>query len=136
MGSRAASQDLIEMGNRIQNRRREIHLSQKAVAKKAGISPVTVSRIEGGRTEMSVKIFIRLVCILGMDADELLCGAPAMDADARCRAVSSRIRRLGQCEQLVVMRTVEALVEGCAVGLERKGQGPCVEKNRKSGNVM
>lgn len=114
MGSRAASQDLIEMGNRIQNRRREIRLSQKAVAKEAGISPVTVSRIEGGQTEMSVKIFIRLVGILGMDADELLCGTPAMDA--RCRAVASRIRRLGQCEQAVVIRTARVLVDGLCRG--------------------
>ena len=116
MGSRGASQDLIEMGNRIQNRRREIRLSQKAVAKEAGISPVTVSRIEGGQTEMSVKIFIRLVSILGMDADELLCGTPAMDMDARCRAVSSRIRRLGQCEQAVVIRTARVLVDGLCRG--------------------
>lgn len=114
--SRAESQDLIEMGNRIQSRRREIRLSQKAVAKEAGISPVTVSRIEGGRTAMSVKIFIKLVGILGMDADELLCGTPAMDVDARCRAVSCRICRLGKCEQAVVMRTVEALVEGLRRG--------------------
>lgn len=116
MGSRVESQDLIEMGNRIQNRRREIRLSQKAVAEEAGISPVTVSRIESGQTEMSVKIFIRLVGILGMDADELLCGTHALDVDARCRAVFSRICRLGQCEQTVVMRTVEVLVDGLCRG--------------------
>lgn len=115
--SRVESQDLIEMGNRIQNRRREIRLSQKAVAEEAGISPVTVSRIESGQTEMSVKIFIRLVGILGMDADELLCGIPALDLDARCQAVSSRIRCLGQHEQAVVMRTVEVLVEGLHRGI-------------------
>lgn len=112
MGNRAASQDLIELGNRIQNRRREIRLSQKAVAKEAGISPITVSRIEGGQTAMSIEIFIRLMGILGMDADELLCGTSVRDADARCRDVSCRIRRLGQREQAVVMRTVEVLVEG------------------------
>lgn len=114
--SRVQSQDLIEMGNRIQNRRREIRLSQKAVAEEAGISPVTVSRIESGQTEMSVKIFIRLVGILGMDAAELLCGTSALDVDARCRAVSSRICCLGQREQAVVMRTVEVLVDGLCRG--------------------
>lgn len=64
MGSRAASKDLIEIGNRIQNRRAEICLSQKAVAGRAGISAITVSRIEGGQTAMSIETFIKLVRIL------------------------------------------------------------------------
>lgn len=110
MGNRAASQDLIEIGNRIQGRRAEICLSQKAVAREAGISAVTVSRIEGGQTAMSIEIFMKLVKILGADADELLGCSPT--ADDRLHAVFCRIRCLRQCEQEVVLQTVETLVEG------------------------
>ena len=110
MEKRAASQDLIEIGNRIQSRRAEACLSQKAVARRAGISAITVSRIEGGRTAMSIEIFIKLVKILGADADELLGCTPA--ADDRLRALFSRIQRLRQCEQAAVLQTVETLVEG------------------------
>lgn len=110
MGSRAASKDLIEIGNRIQNRRAEICLSQKAVAGRAGISAITVSRIEGGQTAMSIETFIKLVRILGADADELLGCAPV--ADDRLRGIFCRIRQLKQCEQAVVLQTVETLVDG------------------------
>ena len=52
MGNRAESQDLIDLGNRIRKRRQEIHLSQEVLAEKTGISPNTISRIEGGQWSM------------------------------------------------------------------------------------
>ena len=58
MGNRAGSQDLIDLGNRIRDRRHEIRLSQENVAERAGISANTVSRIEGGQSAMSIEIFI------------------------------------------------------------------------------
>ena len=50
MGKYAESGNLIELGNRLRNRRTELHLSQETVAEKAEISTNTVSRIEGGQT--------------------------------------------------------------------------------------
>ena len=82
MGNRAGSQDLIELGNRIRDRRNEISMSQEKVAEQAGISANTVSRIEGGQSAMSIEIFIKMVQILGVDANELL-------------GVSSQVRRTG-----------------------------------------
>ena len=55
LGNRAESQDLIDLGNRIRKRRQEIHLSQEVLAEKTGISPNTISRIEGGQTAMSIQ---------------------------------------------------------------------------------
>ena len=60
----AESQDLIDLGNRIRKRRQEIHLSQEVLAEKTGISPNTISRIEGGQTAMSIEIFRKLAVIL------------------------------------------------------------------------
>lgn len=49
-----------------------MNLSQEKVAEKAGISANTVSRIEGVHSTMSIRIFIKLVQVLDMDANELL----------------------------------------------------------------
>ena len=113
MGNRAESQDLIELGNRIRDRRQELRLSQEKVAEKAGISVNTVSRIEGGQSAMSIEIFIKMVQILGVDADELLGeDKPITEKDGQCQEIFCRIRHLKQSEQTVVLQTVEALVDG------------------------
>lgn len=111
MGNRAESQDLIEIGNRIRNRRQEIGMSQEKIAEKAGISINTVSRIEGGQSAMSIEIFIKMIHILGVDANELL-GVNVLKDDGKYRMMFWRIRHLKQCEQTVVLQTMEALVEG------------------------
>lgn len=61
MGNLAESQELIKLGNRIRDRRKEIHLSQEKVAERAGVSTNTISRIEGGQSAMSIEIFMKLV---------------------------------------------------------------------------
>lgn len=68
MGNRAESQELICLGSRIRELRLSAGLSQEALAEKAGISPHTVSRIEGGLTEMYVETFRKLVHALSADA--------------------------------------------------------------------
>ncbi len=73
LGNRAESQELICLGSRIRERRLSAGLSQEALAEKAGVSPNTVSRIEGGLTEMYVETFRKLVHALGADAGGLLC---------------------------------------------------------------
>lgn len=78
MGNRAGSQGLVELGERIRQRRKDSHLSQETFAEKAGISVNTVSRIEGGQTAMSIEIFQRLVEVLDADANMLL-GRPMGD---------------------------------------------------------
>lgn len=69
LGNRAESQELICLGSRIRERR----LSQEALAEKAGISPNTVRRTEGGLTEMYVETFRKLAHALNADAGDLLC---------------------------------------------------------------
>ena len=113
MGNRAESQDLIELGNRIRDRRQEIRLSQEKVAERAGISANTVSRIEGGQSAMSIEIFIKMVQILGVDANELLGGTGLVaEGDGQCQKIFCRIRHLKKSEQTVVLQTMEALVDG------------------------
>lgn len=113
MGNRAGSQDLIELGNRIRDRRQEISMSQEKVAEQAGISVNTVSRIEGGQSAMSIEIFIKMVQILGVDANELLGeSGQTREGDGQCQKIFCRIRHLKQSERTVVLQTMETLVDG------------------------
>ena len=107
------SQNLMDIGNRIRDRRRELELSQEKVAEKAGISTNTVSRIEGGYSAMSIEIFIKLTQVLDMDANELL-GVDILPArrEEQVSDMVYRIPGLKQSEQAVIRQTIEALVEG------------------------
>lgn len=113
LGNRAISQELIDLGNRIRERRQEVRLSQEGLAEQAGISPNTVSRIECGQSAMSVEIFQKLVRILGTDANQLLGGVelPGTESD-RLYTMLRRIGKLRQGEQEIVVQTLISLVDG------------------------
>lgn len=111
MGRRAASQELVALGERIRERRMELCLSQEALAEKAGISANTVSRIEGGQMSMGIGTFIKLVQALDADAGSLL-GFPPAAGEKQYRDICYRISHLRAAEQEIVLQTVKTLVEG------------------------
>ena len=111
MGSRAISQGLIEIGERIRKRRQELHWSQEKLAEMAEISLNTVSRVEGGQSDMSIEVFRRLAEALGMSASELVGDMEVMEGDGHMQRMSVRMRRLQQKDREVVFRTVDALVD-------------------------
>lgn len=113
MRNRVESQNLIDIGNCIREQRQKAGMSQENLAELAGISVNTVSRIEGGQTAMSVEVFKKLVCILGMDANMLL-GSPETPPDGS-RQICEMFRRMGNLkkqEQKIVMQTMDALIDG------------------------
>lgn len=112
MGNRAVSQGLIELGERIRKRRREVHLSQEAFAEKVGISVNTVSRVEGGQTAMSIEIFKKMVEILEVDADDLLGKCPKEKEKNKYDTLIRRIQQLKENEQKIVLQTMEVLIDG------------------------
>lgn len=113
MGNRATSQVLINLGNCIRERRQAVHLSQETLAEQIGVSPNTVSRIEGGQTAMSVEIFQKLVQILGMDANRILLQERNLFADdQQLQEVIQRMQHLEEGEQKIVVQTMLALMDG------------------------
>ncbi len=117
MGKRAESQELIRLGSRIRERRLACGMSQEALAEKAGISLNTVSRAEGGLTEMYVETFWKLAQALGVDAGDLLFQPGQPDRNGRhIRNIVRRVSHMGQGEQAVVAQTVDALADA----LEKK----------------
>ncbi|WP_317258604.1 helix-turn-helix transcriptional regulator [Brotonthovivens ammoniilytica] len=113
LGNRAGSQRLIQLGERIRQKRKDSHLSQETFAEKAGISVNTVSRIEGGQAAMSVEIFAKLVEVLDTDANELLGRKPMgnREDDPAAKTIA-RIRRLKPKEQRIVLKTMKTLMDG------------------------
>lgn len=112
LGNRAVSQGLIELGERIRKRRREVHLSQEVFAEKVGISVNTVSRVEGGQTAMSIEIFKKMVEILEVDADDLLGKCPKEKEKNKYDTLVRRIQQLKENEQKIVLQTMEVLIDG------------------------
>lgn len=115
MGSRAISQGLIEMGERIRKRRQELRWSQEKLAEMADISLNTVSRVEGGQSDMSIEVFRKLAQALGMSASELLGDLDNSEKDGQIQRVLYRMRLLEHEDKEVVLRTLDTLIDAiCA----------------------
>ena len=111
MGNRVGSQELIQLGERVRQKRKECHLYQETLAEKEGLSVNTVSRIEGGQAAISIEIFVKLVEVLGADANELLGKNPEGDRNPAHKMVS-RVLNLQPKEQKIVIQTISALMDG------------------------
>ena len=112
MGNRAVSQELIMLGNRIRESRKERGFSQEILAEKSGVSTNTISRIEGGQMAMSVGILQKIVKALGVDANTLLgVSTEVNETEIWVSAFSSRVQELKENEQEILKHTMNALIE-------------------------
>ena len=78
------------LGQRIGALRRELGISQAALARRLGISASTMGMYEQGRREPSADTLVALARELGVSTDFLLTGkvGPVIDPDTRCRMIS------------------------------------------------
>lgn len=112
MGNRAVSQELIILGNRIRECRKERGFSQEILAEKSGVSTNTISRIEGGQMAMSVGILQKIVKALGVDANTLLgVSTEVNETKIWVSVFSSRVQELKENEQEILKHTMNALIE-------------------------
>lgn len=112
MGNRAVSQELIILGNRIREYRKERGFSQEILAERSGVSTNTISRIEGGQMAMSVGILQKIVKALGVDANTLLgVSTEVNETKIWVSAFSSRVQELKENEQKILKHTMNALIE-------------------------
>lgn len=65
---------LIEMGKRIHDRRKQMNLTQEALAEKANVTPQTISTAELGQKAMRPETIIGVCDALGISTDYLLRG--------------------------------------------------------------
>lgn len=67
---------LADLGLAVAARRRQLRLSQKTLARQAGITPESVSRFERGRaTELGSRKLLALLAVLGMEIEFIEVGA-------------------------------------------------------------
>ena len=112
MGNRAVSQELIMLGNRIREYRKEREFSQEILAEKSGVSTNTISRIEGGQMALSVGLLQKIVKALGVDANTLLgVSTEVNETEIWVSAFSSRVQELKENEQEILKHTMNALIE-------------------------
>jgi transcriptional regulator with XRE-family HTH domain len=71
--------DLIAAGARIQQRRKDMHLSQEVLAERVGISTSTLSLIENGHINISVMTFSKVASELKCTMDDLIYGISDRD---------------------------------------------------------
>ena len=60
------------LGNRVKNRRKEMGLTQKEFALKAGVSQPYLSQLEKSEFDPTAPVIVKLAVALMMSADELL----------------------------------------------------------------
>lgn len=62
---------LIELGNRVLNRREQLNLTQQELALESGIAQTTIGRIERAEINASIEIIYHLANALGVSIDYL-----------------------------------------------------------------
>jgi len=77
-------QTLQELGEAVVARRRSLGLRQAAVARQAGITPESLSRLERGRSaEFGTRKLLAVLAVLGMELDAIVASQPGTLDDLR-----------------------------------------------------
>lgn len=98
--------NLIEIGKRIQNRRKQLALTQEQLAEKMNVSIQMVSNLERGNKAIRIDNLINLSQILDVSTDYILTGKETQEDNS---ILTKRIAMLSQKER----KMVESLVELC-----------------------
>lgn len=103
------------VGGRIRDLRKQAGITQAELAELAEIEPESLSRIEGGKLQPSLKTLDRIAASLQVPAARLHDDSPVVLAKPPLRAVDRRILRLmaklDEREAEVLLRSVENLLQ-------------------------
>ena len=101
-------QQLIDMGNRIKNRRKELNIKQSDLAEQIGISNNHMSTIERSTGKPSIDAFLNICDILRVTPDYLLLGS--MHADNVSQNIIDKLRLCNDDDLWLIEQMVEAMV--------------------------
>ncbi len=96
----------VQVARRIAARRRELGLTQEALAEKAELSPQLVSYAESGKRATRPENLFKLARALGVSADYLLSGETA---DRDLQLLSEKLEKLSPAQ----LHAVERIVDEC-----------------------
>lgn len=97
---------LIEIGNRITERRKQLGLTQEALAEKGDMTPQFVSYAEAGKRAMRPENLLKISSALEVSADYLLTGE-IVDKDLLI--ISDKLRSLSSSQ----LRIIESIIDEC-----------------------
>lgn len=97
---------LIEMGKRIQNRRKQLALTQEQLAEMMNVSIQMVSNLERGNKAIRIDNLVNLSQILQISTDYILTGKETAED---MNALTARIAQLSTKDR----KMIEMLVEYC-----------------------
>lgn len=97
---------LTDMGKRIAQRRKELHLTQEQLAEKMGVSLQTISCIELGKKAVRPENLANLCTYLNVTADYILYGRRN---EQQMNDTVLKLSALGQEEYQVVQTMIELL---------------------------
>lgn len=98
--------DLISIGKRIQNRRKQLALTQEQLAEMMNVSIQMVSNVERGVKAIRIDNLINLSQILNISTDYILTGK---ETTTDIQSLTARISQLSEKER----KMVELLVDFC-----------------------
>ena len=99
---------IVNIGPRLKQRRKEMHIKQTEMAEKLGVSQALLSNVEAGRINCSLPLLINICCMLDVTPDYLILGHMRGN-----KASTDLIDELKMCdsEELeTVKRIVEAFI--------------------------
>lgn len=99
-------QGLLEVGQRIIDRRKSLGLTQEALAEKADVTTQFISYAESGKRAMRPENLLKLSIALGVSTDYLLTGE-IIDKDLLI--ISDKLRSLTPAQ----LRIVEEVIDNC-----------------------
>lgn len=108
-----------EVGQRILERRKQMRLTQEALAELCDTTTQFVSYAESGKRAMRPENLLRLAIALNVSADYLLTG-DIIDKDLLI--LSEKLSRLSPSQ----LRTVEAIIDECIILYNIKNESPKV----------
>lgn len=97
---------LIEIGNRITERRKQLGMTQEALAEKGDMTPQFVSYAEAGKRAMRPENLLKISSALEVSADYLLTGE-IVDKDLLI--LSDKLRSLSSSQ----IRIIESIIDEC-----------------------
>lgn len=81
-----------DIGKRIQKQRKALGMTQEELADKSGLDPSYISKIETGQAKISLPSLVEIANILGLSADELLCGSITASAHVYQGEMAERLK--------------------------------------------
>ena len=99
-------QFLNEVGNRIEERRKKLGLTQEALAELSNVTPQFVSYAESGKRAMRPENLLRLSTALGVSTDYILTG-DIVDKDLLL--LSDKMKKLSPSR----LRIIESIIDDC-----------------------